>query len=123
VVDVFGSAAKHPCLTKGDLYISAYEARKSTKFSILLPEPDCQRAHNFFSNAQMNSYMEQIEGFEISAEAILESTGTYKTLESQLDAHVTREHLNELLWGDEPVRTYRLYRVNRFEHSCNATKF
>ena len=55
--DVFGSAAKFPCLPRYMHIIPDFEVDEYATFSIIQPEPDCKRMFDYFEQAGLPSYM------------------------------------------------------------------
>ena len=82
--EVFGSAADYPCLLRSIDTVGEVELSSSSKFSILNPEPDCKRMHKWFKRLGMSSYLEQIDGFTLPYESILNSMKVYDTIQNQL---------------------------------------
>lgn len=81
LVEVFGSGAEYPCLPA---YIDRYGTKHLDKpqksYSLLKPEPDCQRMHEYFEKVKVPSYLTELEGFELPPESVMRNTKFYDVM-------------------------------------------
>ena len=50
----------------------------------------------------------------------MESTQAYDTLKENMDKpDISKDELNEMLWGDRKIRKFKLWQVEDFKHTCS----
>lgn len=67
----------------------------------------------------MPSYMKEIDGFTLDYSHIITSVELHNKLNEYLQKNRTKEEFEEILWGDEEKRTYKLYKIYEIDNKCS----